>query len=118
MCDQCFCGAADQSCEGTYRIAHYKEAGDGEKHTDNADRKVVHQHLEAAPDASFGQLVELLYGQTARRPHNHRAYEHRNVAARDYSYCSYRAGYSASVARDVLARRIGDKNRKEIGQCG
>lgn len=91
-------------------------AQNGQQHAENADREVADEHFEACLHAPLDHAVEPADRISRQRTHDHRADEHRNIAADDHADGGNGADHPAPLPGDVAPCGVGDQQRQEVGQ--
>ncbi len=108
---------AENCCEPFDSTSYYAESENREQHSDDADGKVVDQHLESAFNPSLDEIVEFLDGDSAERTHYHCSDEHRDICSGYDSDCCDCSRDATSVACDIFTGGVGYENRQKVVQC-
>ena len=113
--------AGGQDCQdGGHGRTNAVEAQDGEYHTEDTDREVIDEHLEAGGHSGFHELVELFDAPAGERSHDHGAEEHRlplgTADTGDRTCNSNGTHNTAAVSADHVAALSGDEHRDQVIQ--
>ena len=117
--------ACGQDCQNrSHQRSNCIVTDDRHDHTQNADREVVDQHLEACRHMTIHCLVKLLDDPACERAHQHRCHQHRltdeNAAVftggrntGDTAHDCNRAHYASALSADHLAALSRDQRRDQ-----